>query len=84
MAAILSYNYLFRVFMKKLFGTDGMRGEAGTFPLDEKTIEVTGWSLARQFREKLGREARFITGRDTCESGVWIEKAFHAYQIIFS
>ena len=55
-----------------------MRGEAGEFPLDEQTIFVTGKSLARQFREKLGREPRFITGRDTRESGEWIEKAFHA------
>src|SRR5262245_569170 len=64
--------------MKKLFGTDGMRGEAGEFPLDSKTIEITGRSLARQFREKLGRTPRFITGCDTRESGAWIEKAFHA------
>jgi phosphoglucosamine mutase len=64
--------------MKKLFGTDGMRGEAGKFPLDEQTIFTAGKSLARQFREKLGREARFVTGRDTRESGEWIEKAFHA------
>jgi phosphoglucosamine mutase len=64
--------------MKKLFGTDGMRGEAGVFPLDEKTIETVGRSIARQFREKLGRPPRFITGRDTRESGMWIEKAFHA------
>ncbi len=55
-----------------------MRGEAGIFPLDEKTIETVGRSLARQFREKLGRTPRFITGRDTRESGTWIEKAFHA------
>jgi phosphoglucosamine mutase len=64
--------------MKKLFGTDGMRGEAGVFPLDEKTIETVGNSLARQFREKLGRSPRFITGRDTRKSGVWIERAFCA------
>jgi phosphoglucosamine mutase len=64
--------------MKKLFGTDGMRGEAGVFPLDEKTIKAVGNSLARQFREKLGRNPRFVTGRDTRESGVWIEKAFCA------
>lgn len=63
--------------MKKLFGTDGMRGEAGIFPLDKKTIEIVGSSLARQFKEKLGRNARFITGRDTRESGSWIEEAFH-------
>ncbi|MCA1624838.1 MAG: phosphoglucosamine mutase [Acidobacteria bacterium] len=64
--------------MKRLFGTDGMRGKAGAFPLDEKTIEITGRSLARQFREKLGRNPRFVTGRDTRESGAWIEKAFCA------
>jgi phosphoglucosamine mutase len=63
--------------MKKLFGTDGMRGEAGVFPLDAKTIEIAGWSLARQLHEKLGRTPRFITGRDTRVSGSWIEKAFH-------
>jgi phosphoglucosamine mutase len=64
--------------MKKLFGTDGIRGEAGAFPLDEKTIETIGNSLARQFTEKLGRNPRFITGRDTRESGEWIERAFCA------
>jgi phosphoglucosamine mutase len=62
--------------MKKLFGTDGMRGEAGVFPLDEKTIETVGRSLTRQFREKLNCSPRFVTGRDTRESGAWIEKAF--------
>ncbi|MDQ3711208.1 MAG: phosphoglucosamine mutase [Acidobacteriota bacterium] len=64
--------------MKKLFGTDGIRGEAGAFPLDEKTIEIIGNSLARQFTEQLGRSPRFITGRDTRESGAWIERAFCA------
>ncbi|HEY0051624.1 MAG TPA: hypothetical protein VGB68_20160, partial [Pyrinomonadaceae bacterium] len=63
--------------MEKLFGTDGVRGLAGEFPLDEKTIEIVGRSLARQFEEKLGREPRFVTGRDTRESGEWIERAFH-------
>lgn len=63
--------------MKKLFGTDGMRGEAGVFPLDRETVEIAGKSVARQFYEKLGRTPRFISGRDTRESGVWIEEAFH-------
>ncbi len=62
--------------MKKLFGTDGIRGEAGEFPLDEATVAVIGASLARQFTEKLGREPRFILGRDTRESGAWIEQSF--------
>lgn len=64
--------------MKKLFGTDGVRGPAGEFPLDEKTVFTIGRSLARQFRAQLGRDPRFVTGRDTRESGPWIEEAFHA------
>jgi phosphoglucosamine mutase len=64
--------------MKKLFGTDGMRGHAGTFPLDKATIEKVGISLSRQFAEKLGRKPRFVIGRDTRESGEWIENAFCA------
>ncbi len=54
-----------------------MRGLAGEFPFDVRAIETVGRSLARQFRAKLGREPRFITGCDTRESGLWIEKAFH-------
>ncbi len=54
-----------------------MRGEAGVFPLDRETIEIVGSSLARQFSEKLGRNPRFIIGKDTRESGAWIEEAFY-------
>ncbi|MEO7970200.1 MAG: phosphoglucosamine mutase [bacterium] len=61
--------------MKKLFGTDGMRGEAGTFPLDAATFEIVGWSLANHLREKLGRAPLIIVGRDTRESGLWLEQA---------
>lgn len=64
--------------MKKLFGTDGIRAAAGEFPLDAGSIFTIGRSLARQFREKPGRGPRFVTGRDTRESGPWIEAAFHA------
>ena len=53
--------------MKKLFGTDGVRGPAGEFPLDEKTVFTIGRSLARQFRAQLGRDPQFVTGRDTRE-----------------
>src|SRR4051812_32834416 len=64
--------------MGKLFGTDGIRAHAGAFPLDEKTIQIIGSSLARKFVEKLDRAPRFVTGRDTRESGEWIEKAIHS------
>jgi len=62
--------------MKKLFGTDGMRGEAGRFPLDAATVRIAGRSLAKRLAERLGRAARIVAGRDTRESGEWIESAF--------
>lgn len=64
--------------MKKLFGTDGIRGLAGKFPLDAATLRIIGSSLADQYRAEHGRQPRFVTGRDTRESGRWIEAAFHA------
>jgi len=68
--------------MAKLFGTDGMRGEAGRFPLDAATVRVAGRSLARQLAKRLHEAGtdtpRIVTGRDTRESGAWIERAFIA------
>ena len=64
--------------MERLFGTDGIRGHAGSFPLDDATVREIGRSLARQFGERLGRVPRFVTGRDTRESGESIEAALHA------
>jgi phosphoglucosamine mutase len=68
----------YSAFMQKLFGTDGIRGVAGEFPLDESTVQIIGASLARRFKDKLGRPARFVTGRDTRESGPLIERALHS------
>lgn len=64
--------------MKKLFGTDGMRGEAGRFPLDAPTVGTVARSLARHLAERTGGRSapRIILGRDTRESGEWIERAF--------
>jgi phosphoglucosamine mutase len=64
--------------MKKLFGTDGMRGEAGVFPLDAATIQTVGASLAQRLTEKLGRAPLVVIGRDTRESGAWLEQALVA------
>ncbi len=64
--------------MTHLFGTDGIRGEAGKYPLDKKTIAIIGKSLAKQMSDHLGRKPKIIIGRDTRESGGWIENAFVA------
>lgn len=56
-----------------LFGTDGIRGVAGIYPLDEQTIFACGFSLAEILRQQLQRPPRVLIGRDTRESGPWIE-----------
>ncbi|MGD9903788.1 MAG: phosphoglucosamine mutase [Vicinamibacterales bacterium] len=56
----------------KLFGTDGIRGEAGVAPLDPETIARVGAALVRTHG---GRGLRVLVGRDTRESGPWIEDA---------
>jgi phosphoglucosamine mutase len=61
--------------MGEFFGTDGIRGVAGQYPLDEPTIERMGFSLARQLSVRLNRTPQIIIGRDTRESGEWIETA---------
>ena len=60
--------------MKALFGTDGIRGEAGQFPLDPTTVTSIGFSLASHLAAS-GARPKIIIGRDTRESGPSIEQA---------
>jgi phosphoglucosamine mutase len=65
--------------MARLFGTDGVRGKAGDFPLDVATIRRLGAALVRALRHDdgapaAGKSIRFLAGRDTRESGAWIER----------
>ena len=59
---------------KKLFGTDGVRAVAGTYPLDPPTIARLGTALVALLERK-GQGARILVGRDTRESGPWMERA---------
>ncbi len=61
--------------MKALFGTDGIRGEAGRFPLDAATVSIIGSSLARYLANEAGKRPAIVIGRDTRESGGWLERA---------
>ena len=58
--------------MSRLFGTDGVRGTAGVSPLDPPTIARLGAAIVRVLA--LNGPARLIVGRDTRESGEWIER----------
>ena len=53
---------------KQLFGTDGMRGIPGEYPLDDVTLVSTGVALGDYLR-KAATPARVLIGRDTRESG---------------
>lgn len=57
----------------RLFGTDGVRGTAGEYPLDHETVARLGAALVRAMSVD-GRPLRFLAGRDTRESGEWIER----------
>jgi phosphoglucosamine mutase len=56
----------------RLFGTDGVRGKAGEYPLDHETVARLGAALVRAMGH--GRALKFVLGRDTRESGEWIER----------
>ena len=56
----------------RLFGTDGVRGVAGEWPLDPQTVARLGAALVRAE----GRPVRIVIGRDTRESGEWIAREF--------
>lgn len=57
----------------KLFGTDGIRGKAGVAPLEPATVARVGEALVRSLAGGVSPH-RFVIGRDTRESGEWIEQ----------
>ncbi|MFQ6081926.1 MAG: phosphoglucosamine mutase [Candidatus Aminicenantia bacterium] len=60
--------------MPKYFGTDGIRARAGEFPLDYSSIYTLGRTLV-SYLKKREKEPVVLIGRDTRESGEWMEKA---------
>lgn len=61
--------------MKRLFGTDGIRGVAGRYPLDGATVRAIGRALGHCLRAADGGAPRVVVGRDTRESGPEIERS---------
>ncbi len=57
--------------MRKLFGTDGIRGVAGEYPLDERATFAIGQALGKHLL-KSHAGARVVIGQDTRESSEWI------------
>jgi phosphoglucosamine mutase len=59
---------------ERLFGTDGVRGVAGVYPLDPTTVARIGAAVVRA--RAGGPPPRIILGRDSRESGEWIAREF--------
>ncbi len=53
---------------KELFGTDGIRGVPGTYPLDDRTLYWVGRTLGEYLR-RTNPNPRALIGMDTRESG---------------
>jgi phosphoglucosamine mutase len=56
---------------RQLFGTDGIRGVAGQFPLDPLTAHAFGSALGNWAKEH-DTDPEVVIGMDTRESGPWL------------
>ncbi len=59
---------------RQLFGTDGIRGVAGDFPLTRESVFLIGTALGRNLRKNAntGEAVCIVIGQDTRESSAWI------------
>jgi phosphoglucosamine mutase len=63
----------------ELFGTDGVRGVAGHYPLDRETVWKLGSAIGRVLRKEFStRPLRVVLGEDTRESSAGISRALAA------
>jgi len=63
--------------MGKLFGTDGIRGEANQYPMNATMAFDVGQALTRVLKDE-GKHGRVVVGKDTRISGYMIESALEA------
>jgi phosphoglucosamine mutase len=63
--------------MGKLFGTDGIRGEANRYPMDANTAFAVGQAVVSVLK-KPGHTTKVIIGKDTRLSGYMLESALES------
>lgn len=64
--------------MRKLFGTDGVRGTANVYPMTADMALRIGAAVGRYFRREAGGVHRVVIGKDTRLSGYMFENALTA------
>jgi len=62
---------------KQFFGTDGIRGAVGQYPVTADFMLKLGWSAGRVFASE-GRSTKVLIGKDTRVSGYMFESALEA------
>ncbi|MDP4033524.1 MAG: phosphoglucosamine mutase [Pseudorhodobacter sp.] len=62
----------------KLFGTDGVRGQANSYPMTAEVALRLGAAAGRLFRRDDNAEHRVVIGKDTRRSGYMLENALTA------
>ena len=65
---------------KRYFGTDGIRGKVGDFPITPDFMLKLGWASGRVFSRasNRGQPCTVIIGKDTRVSGYMFESALEA------
>lgn len=63
---------------RKLFGTDGVRGQANSYPMTADMALKLGAAAGRYFRRDVERGHRVVIGKDTRLSGYMLENALTA------
>ena len=64
--------------LRRLFGTDGVRGVANTDPMTVETAMALGQAAAHIFRNRSGGRHKVVIGKDTRLSGYMLEAALEA------
>lgn len=63
---------------RKLFGTDGIRGKANTYPMTGEVAFVLGRAVTSYFQQNFSKKPLIIIGKDTRLSCYMLEQAFSA------
>lgn len=63
---------------QKYFGTDGIRGRVGAFPITPEFCLRLSWAVGKVFAGQEDRRARVLIGKDTRISGYMLESVMQA------
>jgi len=63
---------------KQFFGTDGIRGRVGEYPITPDFMLKLGWAAGKVFAHTGGERSKILIGKDTRVSGYMFEAALEA------